>query len=176
MFFNKDPEKAAQKEAAKAEKKQQREEAVTQRQAEKAALKEWRRDHPAESTMNMAALMKMWPSSKMGVTALGPVKGGSAEFINAGAHRAWTATRLIAGVATAGVSAAATGRKNKGAAVINVTFGNGAAQTYTVKPEPAYLKAANQYVTAFNALAAATRREGRGRRLLTRQAPARSSL
>ncbi|MER5903005.1 hypothetical protein ABT150_23350 [Streptomyces mirabilis] len=154
MFFNKDPEKAAQKEVLKAEKKRQREEAAAQRQADKTALKEWRSNHPAESTMNMAALMKLWPSSKMGVTALGPVKGGSAEFVNAGAHKAWTATRLVAGVATAGMSAAATGRKNKGAAVINVTFGNGAAQTYTVKPDPSYLKAANQYVNAFNALAA----------------------
>lgn len=154
MLFNRDPEKAEEKAARKAEKKQQRDEAAAQRASEKEALKEWRRVHPAEQTMNTAAMLKMWPSSKMGVTQLGPIKGGSAEFINAGAHKAWTATRLIAGVATAGVTAAATGRKNKGAAVINVTFGNGAAQTYTVKPEPAYLKAANQYVTAFNALAA----------------------
>lgn len=154
MLFNRDPEKAAQKAAAKAEKKQQRQEAAAQRQAEAAALKEWRNAHPAEKTLNMAAMLKLWPSSNKGMTSLGPVKGGSAEFINAGAHKAWTATRLVAGAATLGVSAAATGRKNKGAAVINVTFGNGAAQTYTVKPEPAYLKAANQYVTAFNTLAA----------------------
>lgn len=154
MLFNRDPEKAAEKAARKAEKKQQRDEAAAQRRAERDRLKEWRRAHPAETTMNMAAMLKMWPSSTMGETPLGPVKGGSAEFVNAGAHKAWTATRLIAGVATAGVTAAATGRKNKGAAVINVTFGNGAAQTYTVKPEPSYLKAANQYVTAFNALAA----------------------
>jgi hypothetical protein len=52
-----------------------------------------------------------------------------------------------------GVSAAATGRKNKGAAVINITFGNGAAQTYNVTSASATLRAANQYVTAFNALA-----------------------
>jgi acetoin utilization deacetylase AcuC-like enzyme len=160
VLFNRDPEKAAQRAARKAEKKQLREEASAQRAAEKEALKEWRRAHPAEATMNTAALMKMWPSSKMGVTALGPIRGGSAEFVDAGAHKAWTATRLIAGVATAGVSAAATGRKNKGAAVINVTFGNGAAQTYTVKPEPSYLKAANQYVNAFNALAAQLAEEG----------------
>jgi acetoin utilization deacetylase AcuC-like enzyme len=162
VFFNKDPQKAAEKQAAKAEKKQRRDEAAEQRAADKASLKEWRAAHPAEATMNMAALMKMWPSSKMGVTTLGPVKGGSAEFVNAGAHKGWTATRLIAGVATAGVSAAATGRKNKGAAVINVTFGNGAAQTYTVKPEPSYLKAANQYVNAFNALAAQLDQEDEG--------------
>lgn len=154
MFFNKDPQKAAEKQAAKAEKKQRRDEAAAQRAAEKTALREWRSAHPAEATLNTAAMLKMWPSSKMGITSLGPVKGGSAEFVDAGAHKAWTATRLIAGVATAGVTAAATGRKNKGAAVINVTFGNGAAQTYTVKPEPSYLKAANQYVNAFNALAA----------------------
>lgn len=154
VFFNKDPEKAAEKQAAKAEKKQQREAAAAQRSAEKDALKAWRSTHPAEQTLNMAAMLKAWPSSKMGETSLGPIKGGQAEFVDAGAHKGWTATRLIAGVATAGVTAAATGRKNKGAAVINVTFGNGAAQTYTVKPEPSYLKAANQYVTAFNALAA----------------------
>lgn len=153
-MFNRDPEKAAAKAAQREEKRQARDAAAAARRAEKDALKDWRRLHPAESTMNIAALMKMWPSSKMGVTSLGPVRGGSAEFINAGAHKAWTATRLVAGAATLGVSAAATGRKNKGAAVINVTFGNGAAQTYTVKPEPSYLKAANQYVNAFNALAA----------------------
>lgn len=160
MFFNKDPEKAAQRQAAKAEKKQQREAAAEQRAAEKDALKAWRSTHPAEQTMNMAAMLKMWPSSKMGITSLGPVRGGSAEFVNAGAHKAWTATRLAAGVATMGVSAAAAGRKSKGAAVINVTFGNGAAQTYTVKPEPSFLKAANQYVTAFNALAEQLAQEG----------------
>ncbi|MFE0470509.1 hypothetical protein ACFW2V_02685 [Streptomyces sp. NPDC058947] len=154
MLFNRDPEKAAERAAAKAVKKQQRQEAADQRRAEAEALQAWRAAHPAEKTLNMAALLKMWPSSKMGMTAVGPVKGGNAEFINAGAHKAWTATRLIAGAATLGTTAIATGRKNKGAAVINITFGNGAAQTYTVKPEPAYLKAANQYVTAFNALAA----------------------
>ncbi|MDH6610295.1 hypothetical protein M2164_005930 [Streptomyces sp. SAI-208] len=162
MFFNKDPEKAAAKQAAKAEKKQQRDQAAAQRAAEKTALKEWRAAHPAEQTMNTAAMLKLWPASKMGITPLGPVKGGQAEFVDAGAHKGWTATRLIAGVATAGMSAAATGRKNKGAAVINVTFGNGAAQTYTVKPEPSYLKAANQYVNAFNALAAQLAAEDEG--------------
>lgn len=159
MFFNKDPEKVAAKAAQKEEKRRLRDEAAETRRVEKDALKEWRAEHPAEKTMNLAAMMKMWPSSKMGVTNLGPVKGGSAEFVNAGTHKAWTATRLVAGVATAGMSAAATGRKNKGAAVINVTFGNGAAQTYTVKPDPSYLKAANQYVNAFNALAAQLEQE-----------------
>ncbi|MET9550547.1 hypothetical protein ABZY36_35380 [Streptomyces sp. NPDC006627] len=153
-MFNRDPEKAAEKAAQREAKRHAREEAAAQRKNEKDALKVWRQSHPAEATMNMAALMKLWPSSKMGVTPLGPVKGGRAEFVNADAHKAWTATRLVAGAATLGVSAAATGRKNKGAAVINVTFGNGAAQTYTVKPEPSYLKAANQYVNAFNALSA----------------------
>ncbi|KFG02575.1 hypothetical protein IQ62_01165 [Streptomyces scabiei] len=154
MLFNRDPEKAAERAARKAEKKQKREAAAAEFRAERDALKEWRRAHPAETTMNNAAMFKLWPSSTKGVTHLGPVKGGSAEFVNAGAHKAWTATRLVAGVATAGMSAAATGRKNKGAAVINVVFGNGAADTYTVKPDPSVLKAANQYVTAFNALAA----------------------
>ncbi|CAL9664924.1 hypothetical protein SUDANB1_07162 [Streptomyces sp. enrichment culture] len=154
MLFNRDPEKAAERAARKAERKEQRQAAAAQRQADKDELKAWRDAHPAEKTLNMAAMLKLWPSSTKGVTQYGPVKGGSAEFVNAGAHKAWTATRLAAGVATMGVSAAATGRKNKGAAVINVTFGNGAAQTFTVKPEPSYLKAANQYVTAFNTLAA----------------------
>ncbi|MEU0786810.1 hypothetical protein ABZ341_35245 [Streptomyces sp. NPDC006173] len=58
------------------------------------------------------------------------------------------------GAATLGTAAAVTGRKNKGAAVINITLGNGAAQTYNVTPENANLRAANQYVNAFNALAA----------------------
>ncbi|MGW4981148.1 hypothetical protein [Streptomyces mirabilis] len=105
-------------------------------------------------------LLKSWPSSKFGETSLGPIRGGHAEFVNAGAHKGWTATRLVAGAATLGTSAALTGRKNKGAAVINVTFGNGAAQTYNVTPENANLRAANQYVNAFNALAAQLEAEG----------------
>ncbi|REE62139.1 hypothetical protein BX257_4752 [Streptomyces sp. 3212.3] len=153
-MFKRDPEKVAQKEARKAEKRRQREEWAAQRQAEKEALAAWRSAHPAEKTLNTAAMLRMWPSSKFGETTLGPILGGQAEFINAGAHKAWTATRLVAGAATLGVSAAATGRKNKGAAVINITFGNGAAQTYNVTPDSTALRAANQYVTAFNALAA----------------------
>ncbi|MEU3346399.1 hypothetical protein ABZ723_15715 [Streptomyces sp. NPDC006700] len=153
-MFRRDPEKAAQNEARRAEKRRQREEWAANRQAEKEALSQWRSAHPAEKTLNTAAMMRSWPSSKFGETTLGPIRGGHAEFINAGAHKGWTATRLVAGAATLGVSAAATGRKNKGAAVINVTFGNGAAQTYNVTPENATLRAANQYVTAFNALAA----------------------
>lgn len=153
-MFKQDPEKAAQREARRAEKRRQREERVAKAQAEKEALAEWRRNHPAEKTLNSACAMHLWPNSKFGETALGPILGGHAEFIDAGAHKAWTATRLIAGAATLGASAVATGRKNKGAAVINVTFGNGAAQTYNVKPDGVTLRAANQYVTAFNALAA----------------------
>lgn len=152
-MFQRDPEKAARREAEKAERRRLRDEAAAKRQAEKAALHEWRLLHPAESTMRTAAMMRMWPTSTFGETALGPVLGGHAEFVNAGAHKAWTATRLVGGVATGGASLVA-GRKNKGAAVINVTFGNGAAQTYNVTPENSTLRAANQYVTAFNALAA----------------------
>ncbi|MFE4816939.1 hypothetical protein ACFRFU_10995 [Streptomyces sp. NPDC056704] len=40
------------------------------------------------------------------------------------------------------------------------TFGNDAAQTYNVTPENANLRAANQYVNAFNALAAQLEAEG----------------
>ncbi|MFI5684667.1 hypothetical protein [Streptomyces sp. NPDC051636] len=153
-MFKRDPQRAAEKEAQRAEKRRLREEAAATRQAEKEALKEWRRAHPAESTMNTAAMMRSWPSSKFGETSLGPILGGQAEFVNAGAHKGWTATRLAAGAVTMGASAAVTGRKNKGAAVINVTFGNGAARTYNVTPENSTLRAANQYVNAFNALAA----------------------
>ncbi|MEU0965667.1 hypothetical protein ABZ357_09655 [Streptomyces sp. NPDC005917] len=154
MLFKRDPEKAAQREVRREEKRKQREEWSAKRKAEKEALADWRRAHPAEKTLNTACMMRMWPSSKFGETTLGPILGGHAEFVDAGAHKGWTATRLVAGVATAGLSAAATGRKNKGAAVINLTFGNGAAQTYNVTPETATLRAANQYVNAFNALAA----------------------
>ncbi|MGQ5640898.1 MULTISPECIES: hypothetical protein [unclassified Streptomyces] len=153
MLFNRDPEKAAERAAVREERRLQRQAAADQRAQERLELKRWRDDHPAEVTLNQACMMRMWPSSKMGQTSMGPVRGGRAEFVNAGAHKAWTATRLIAGAATMGASAAATGRKNKGAAMINVVFGNGAAQTYKVTPESATLRAANQYVTAFNALA-----------------------
>lgn len=161
-MFKRDPERAAQREVERAAKKKLRQEAATARLADKEALKEWRRAHLAESTMNTAALMRPWPTSKFGETSLGPVLGGQAEFVNAGAHKGWTATRLVAGAATLGTSAALTGRKNKGAAVINVTFGNGAAQTYNVTPENSTLRAANQYVNAFNALAAQLNGEAAG--------------
>ncbi|MGD6743311.1 SHOCT domain-containing protein [Streptomyces sp. BH106] len=152
-MFKRDPKKSAQKAAEREEKQQARSQAADKRQADKEALKDWRKLHPAEKTMNNAAMMHLWPSSKFGVTAQGPVVGGQADFVNAGAHKAWTATRLAGGVATGGVSALA-GRKNKGAALINVTFGNGAAQTYSVTPDSTNLRAANQYVNAFNTLAA----------------------
>lgn len=161
-MFKKDPEKAAQRQAAKDEKRRKKEEWAAAHRAEKEALAEWRNAHPAEKTLNTACMLRLWPSSKFGQTALGPIRGGHAEFINAGAHKGWTATRLAAGVATMGVSAAATGRKNKGAAVINVVFGNGAAQTYNVTPEAGTLRAANQYVNAFNALAAQLESEPEG--------------
>ncbi|MFF4860034.1 hypothetical protein ACFY2N_34735 [Streptomyces rubiginosohelvolus] len=158
-MFSRDPQKAAAKAAQREEKRQTRLSELDARRADKGALKDWRTRHPAEKTMNRAALLTMWPSAKMGVTPHGPVKGGSAEFVDAGAHKGWTATRLLAGGVSMGIAAAATGRKSKGAAVINVTFGNGAAQTYTVRPEPSHLKAANQYVTAFNALASQLEQE-----------------
>ncbi|MCW5252227.1 MULTISPECIES: hypothetical protein [unclassified Streptomyces] len=154
MLFNRDPEKAAARAAAREERRAQRRAAADQRAQERLDLKLWRDDHPAETTLNQAARIGAWPSSKKGQTSAGPVRGGQAEFVNAGAHKAWTATRLLAGAATLGTSAVVTGRKNKGAAMINVTFGNGAAQTYKVTPESATLRAANQYVNAFNALAA----------------------
>jgi hypothetical protein len=154
LMFRRDPVKAAQRAAEKEEKRRIRREAAMQRLQAAEALKEWRAAHPAEKTLNMAAMMRPWPTSERGETTLGPVLGGHAEFVNAGAHKGWTATRLVAGAATLGTSAALTGRKNKGAAVINVTFGNGASQTYNVTPETSTLRAANQYVTAFNALAA----------------------
>ncbi|MFD7295509.1 SHOCT domain-containing protein [Streptomyces sp. NPDC059897] len=153
IMFKRDPDKSAQKAAEREKKKLVRSEAADKRLADKEALKAWRKQHPAEKTMNSAAMMHLWPSSKFGITSQGPVLGGQAEFIDAGAHKAWTATRLAGGVATGGMSALA-GRKNKGAALINVTFGDGSAQTYNVTPDSANLRAANQYVNAFNALAA----------------------
>jgi hypothetical protein len=153
-MFSRDPEKTAQRQARRAEKRRQREEWAAKRQTDAQALAEWRTAHPAEKALNTAAMLKAWPTSKLGETPLGPILGGTAEFVDAGAHKSWTATRLVAGAATLGASAAVTGRKNKGAAMINLTFGNGAVQTYAVTPEPSTLRAANQYVTAFNALAA----------------------
>ncbi|WP_234354583.1 SHOCT domain-containing protein [Streptomyces sp. NRRL WC-3618] len=152
-MFKRDPEKSAQKTAEREKKQQALREAVDKRKADKDALKDWRKLHPTEKTMNTAAMMRLWPSSKFGMTGQGPVLGGQAEFVDAGAHKAWTATRLAGGVATGGLSAVA-GRKNKGSAVVNLTFGNGAAQTYNVTPDSTALRAANQYVNAFNALAA----------------------
>ncbi|MFD1758212.1 hypothetical protein [Streptomyces lienomycini] len=46
-MFKRDPERAAEREAKRAEKRQQREEWAAKRKAEKAALAEWRQTHPA---------------------------------------------------------------------------------------------------------------------------------
>ncbi|MFI0777748.1 hypothetical protein [Streptomyces sp. NPDC021212] len=144
-IFQRDPEKSA---ARQARRELARADAARKRRAkqeEKARLRAWRAEHPSETAMNRAAMLHMWAKSEYGETSFGPVAGGSAEFFNAGAHKAWTATRLVGGAMTLGASALATGRKNKGAAAINVVFGNGAAQSWVVKPDAADLKAANQY-------------------------------
>jgi hypothetical protein len=138
--------------------KADREEAKAQRRAERDKVKAWRMAHPAEQQMNLAAMMRPWPSSTMGETAFGPVAGAEAEFFNAGARKAWTATRLVGGVATMGTSLVA-GRKNKGAAAINIVFPNGQFKSYDLTPDASVLKAANQYVAAFNALSAQLARE-----------------
>ncbi|MFG2308839.1 hypothetical protein ACGFS9_09185 [Streptomyces sp. NPDC048566] len=148
-MFKRNPDKAAAR-AARRE----------VQHSEEAALKTWRAAHLAEKELNQAALLHLWPRSRQGMTPLGPIQGGSAEFFDADAHKAWTATRLIAGATTMGTAAIAAGRKNKGAAAINIRFGNGAVQSFTVKPDPTSLRAANRYVTAFNALAAQLATEG----------------
>ncbi|HWM38650.1 MAG TPA: hypothetical protein VNS49_16175 [Streptomyces sp.] len=159
-FWTRTPEQRDQAEKAKAERAERTEKAKAARaerraehKAEREALKAWRQEHPAEKEMNSAAMMRMWPSSERGVTSLGPVAGAQAEFFTADAHKAWTATRLVGGAVTMGASLAA-GRKNKGAAAINITFPNGVAKSYAVKPDSTSLQAANQYVTAFKALSA----------------------
>lgn len=145
--------------AVSAEEKAKRNRTPEQKAADRGAKKEgkkdlrsWRMAHPAELHLNAAGTARPWPSSERGVTKHGEVAGAKAEFVNDDAHKAWTATRLVGGVATLGASAALTGRKNKGHAAINLVFPNGAVQSYTVKPDAHTLKAANQYVTAFNAL------------------------
>ncbi|MGI5218276.1 hypothetical protein [Nocardia sp. CA-290969] len=126
-------------------------------------LKQWRATHPAEKTLNLAALLHPWPSSRQGVTRCGPVRAGTAELFDAGAHKAWTATRLAGGVATLGGSAALMGRKNKGVAALSIQFGNGAVESYTVKPDKTALRDANTYVAAFNTLATQLAAEGQPR-------------
>ncbi|MGW2022836.1 hypothetical protein [Streptomyces decoyicus] len=153
-MFNRDPQKAEARAAQRAERRASREAQRDAQREAREALREWRADHPAETQLKQAAFMHPWATSECGITTFGPIAGGRAEFFNADAHKGWTATRLVAGVATLGASAAATGRKNKGAAAINVTFGNGNVQSWNVKPDRTELAAANRYVTAFNALAA----------------------
>lgn len=71
--------------------KEHRDEAAAARDAHKGAVREHR-----EKQFNQAAMMRLWPSATMGQTSFGPVKGASAELFNAGAHKSWTATRLVA--------------------------------------------------------------------------------
>jgi hypothetical protein len=76
-MFRRDPEKAAQREAGRAEKKQQREEWAAKRKEEKEALTEWRLAHAAEKSLNQACMLRSWPGSEFGRTDLGPVLGGT---------------------------------------------------------------------------------------------------
>jgi len=117
----------------------------------KEEIRAYRVAHPLEKQLNLAAMLRMWPSAKVGMTRYGPIRGGHAELFNADSHRAWTASRLGAGAVTGGISMLAFGRKNKGDAAINIIFGNGAAQSFTVTPDS--MAAANRYVIAFNAYA-----------------------
>ncbi|MGY6021782.1 hypothetical protein [Streptomyces spinosirectus] len=151
-MLKRDPEQAAQRQAQQDEQRREREEWAARQKAENDALTSWRTAHPAEKALNAACMLRPWPGSKFGETPRGPILGGHAEFIDAGAHKASTATRPVGGVATDGASHVA-GLKDKGSAVINVTFGNGAVHTYNVTPENTTLRMASQYVTAFNALA-----------------------
>ncbi|WP_328494116.1 hypothetical protein OHS59_16275 [Streptomyces sp. NBC_00414] len=99
-------------------------------------------------------MLKPWPSSEYGITRYGPVLGATAEFFDAGAHKSWTATRLVAGAATLGASAALTGRKNKGAASVVLVYADGDVRNFPLSGDRTVLIAAKSYVTAFNALAA----------------------
>jgi len=124
-----------------------------EKDATKADLQSYRSVHPLEKQLNSAGMLKMWPSAKAGLTRYGPVRGGHAEFFNADAHKAWTVSRLGAGAVTGGFSLLG-GRKNKGAAAINIVFGDGSAQSFNVTPDTMTMRAANRYVTTFNAYAA----------------------
>ncbi|MEU6820886.1 hypothetical protein ABZ921_09670 [Streptomyces atriruber] len=154
-LFSSDPAKASARAAEKTLKKQKRAEAARLRKEKAAAHAAWLHKHPAEKALNSAAgLLRGWPQSNRGISTTGhPVKGGKAEFMNMDAHKAWTATRLISGAATLGVTTLAAGRKNKGMAVINIVYGDGFVETHQVKPEPQHMMDAPKYVTAFNALA-----------------------
>lgn len=77
--------------------------------------------------------------------------GSHAELFTDNPHKSWTATRLAAGVVTGGQSMLLAGRRNKGTAVVHITFGNGSVQSFNVKPEN--VGRASMYVHAFNALA-----------------------
>ncbi|MFC8090427.1 hypothetical protein [Streptomyces sp. NPDC057301] len=146
-------ESMARKEAKQAAKSAAKQAKKDQRHGQKAEIKSYRDAHPMERQMNQAAMLHMWPRAECGMTPFGPVKGGSAELWNADAHKSWTASRVAGntvGVASLGMIPTFSGRKSRGAAAINVTFGNGTAQSFAVKPQD--LAAANRYVTAFNAL------------------------
>lgn len=149
-----------EREKAEAKRNRTPEQKAAEKRAKKQGkkdLRSWRVLHPAEGRMNAAATARPWPNSERGVTKYGEVAGATAELFNADAHKGWTATRLVGGVATLGASAALAGRKNKGAAAINLLFPNGELKSYTVKPDA--LKYANQYVTAFNSLSGQLMRE-----------------
>ena len=166
-MFSRSPEARATSRAAKAAQRTEREEKRAAKQAEKDATAAWRESHPLEKAVNQAGLLHLWPHLKSGRSNAmteaesHPVAGSEAELFDAGAHKGWTASR-IAGNSAAVLSAGAllplaSGRKNKGAASINILWGDGHAETFTVKP--ADLAAANRYVHCFNAYSAQLARE-----------------
>jgi hypothetical protein len=138
MFKLNTPEKVAARtaraeafKATRAEAKEKKAAGRAGKVAGKADLKKWRAAHPAERQLNeVANVHPLWPGTKFGMTAHGPVAGGVAEFFSA------------------------TDRRSRGVAAVNITFGNGAARSWNVKADRLTLQAANKYVAAFNVLSA----------------------
>lgn len=92
----------------------------------------------------------MLPPIRDGVTSRGPVLGARAEVQYAGLHNAWTATRLAAATFSMGMTLIF-GRKQKGAATLVITYGNGAVETRRLRTKQ--LGAAQRYAAEFSGYA-----------------------
>lgn len=128
--------------------------------AERIALSAYRQKHPLEKNLNQAAMLTMWPKAKFGQVSGVSLAGATAEIFNANAHKGWTASRVAAnsvGIASFGTIPVFAGRKNKGAAAINIQYADGSVASFKVNPDK--LSAANTYVLHFNAYAAQLERE-----------------
>lgn len=138
--------------------KEARTAAKAKRKEHKAELSAYRAKWPLEAQVNRAASGHLWPRVDFGRFRNNgaTIAGSEVELFDGNASRKWTGTRVAGntvGVLSLGLVPTFSGRKQTGAAAINILFANGTAESFKVTPEA--MGAANRYCHALNGYIAA---------------------